>query len=88
MSDVKIPQGYAKRASDNTSVKSFNEALKELATCGCGIECDCYGYLTLPNWNSVTGERTDGYAIYIVDGAVVVDTVANAKAAIEAYKAI
>lgn len=75
-----------KKTKSGIPPKELSLALAEATKCGCGIECDCYGYITLPNWNSVSGERTDGYAIYIVDGALVVDTIANAKAQLDAIK--
>ena len=87
MAKVRFNKGYVK-VDNNKGIGSLSEALAEDAKCGCGLECDCYGYLVLPSWNSSTGARTDGYAIYIVDGAVKVDTVANAKVEIDAYKAL
>lgn len=77
-----------KKTKSGIPAKELNLALAEATKCGCGIECDCYGYLTLPNWNSSTGERTNSYALYIVDGEVVVDTLENAKAAIDVIKGI
>lgn len=72
---------------NNKPIRSLAEGLAKEAECGCGIECQCYGYLVLKDWNSTTGEQTYS-AIYIVDGALVVDTVDNAKAAIDAFKAL
>lgn len=75
-----------KKTKSGIPPKELSLALAEATNCGCGIECDCYGYITLPNWNSVSGERTDGYALYLVDGELVVDTLANAKAQLDAIK--
>ena len=53
--------------------------------CGCGIDC-CYGFLVLPNYNSVSGD-VDGYnAVYVVDGEVVTEPVADAKETITAFR--
>jgi len=62
-------------------------ALAEGINCGCGIECECYGLITLKNWNSTTGE-SDYKAIYLVDGALKVADLATAKAEIDTYKQI
>jgi len=77
-----------KKTKSGIPAKELSLALAEAAKCGCGTECDCYGYMTLPNWSSVTGQRTDGYAIYIVDGEIKVDTLANAKSEIDTIKGI
>lgn len=53
--------------------------------CGCGIDC-CYGFLVLPDYNSVSGD-VDGYnAVYIVNGALVTQPIETAKAAITAFR--
>lgn len=83
---VKFKQGVASKGSKN--IESLKDALAADAKCGCGIECDCYGMLVLPNWNSTTGEREDGWAIYIVDGAIQVADKATAEAEIDGYKAL
>lgn len=79
-----IADGYAE-AKDGSPLGSVEALLTEEAKCGCGINC-CYGYLTLPNWDSTTGDRADRFALYIVDGAVKIDTIDNAKLEIEGYK--
>lgn len=57
-------------------------------TSDCEIGADsCNDFYLVGNYNSVTGVRTLS-AMYFVDGAPVVDTIANAKAAIVALKAI
>ncbi len=83
---TKFAQGVFKDQS-NKNLGSLEEGLANLANCGCGIECTCYGYLTLPNWNSATNAIDGYYAVYIVDGAMKVDTIANAQAEIDAIKA-
>lgn len=66
-------------------VKTVEAALRELTRCGCGIECKCFGYLTLPDYNSTTGEIIMK-AIYLVDGAVKVATVEDAEAELTGYQ--
>lgn len=67
--------------------RELSLALAEATKCGgCGIECECFGYLSLPNWISATGERQDGYVLYIVDGVLKVATKATAEAEIQGYK--
>lgn len=54
-------------------------------SCGCGIDC-CYGVLVLPNYDSETGTILNYFGAYFVDGQLEVDTLDNAKAAINALK--
>jgi hypothetical protein len=62
-------------------------ALKEAAECGCGMVCDeCYSYITLKNYNSTTGDVEGYVALYVVDGALVIDSVENTRAAQKAFK--
>ena len=69
--------------------KELSLALAEATKCGgCGIECECFGYLSLPNWVSETGERQNGYVVYIVNGVLKVATKEAAEAEIQAYKDI
>jgi len=75
------------RKGNKKAVGSLQEALNKEAECGCGVVCGCYSYLKLVNYNSVTGEETP-IVVYVVDGALVVDTEDNAKTAIDGYKAI
>lgn len=77
-----------KKTKSGIPAKELSLALAEATKCGCGIECDCYGYITLPNWDSVSGERTDGYALYLVDGELQIDTITNAKTALDIIKGI
>ncbi len=63
----------------------LREALSAEAECGCGIECGCYSYLTLKNYDSATGAEFQ-VALAVIDGAVVTGTVADIKAAIDVAK--
>jgi hypothetical protein len=59
-------------------------ALTEGAKCGMGINFK-KGYITLPDYNSVSGD-IDGYnAVYIVNGALVTAPVATVETAINNY---
>lgn len=78
---IKITAGTASR---NGKAIIYGEDLLD-ASCDCGINC-CDGYIKLPNYNSDSGDATTA-ALYIVDGALVIGTVASAEAAIKAFKA-
>jgi hypothetical protein len=78
---LKTPATY----DGNKPIRSLADGLAKEAECGCGIECQCYGFLTLKNWDATEGTYTYA-AVYIVDGALVVGTVEEAKAAIDAIK--
>ena len=69
------------------NLDTLAEALAQETECGCGIECICYGYLKLRNFDSTTG-KYDYRVMYFVDGVATFDTEANAKAAIQALKDI
>jgi hypothetical protein len=59
------------------------------AECGCGIDCNCYGYVVLPNWDSTAAstEPVDSRALFIVDATLYIGTVAEAQAVIDGIKA-
>lgn len=78
-----IKGGYVHDGKGKQFTK-LKDALANDATCGCGLDCN-NGYLVLPNFNPVSGDVDGYYAIYIVDGNITVNTVAAAKAAIQAY---
>lgn len=63
---------------------TLRDALANDANCGCGLDCK-NGYLVLPNFNPVSGDIDGYYAVYIVDGSITIDTVAEAKATIQLY---
>lgn len=88
MSKVKLAQGIAWEQSGKTrkGITDLGDGLEKLAECGCGIDC-CYGFLTLPDWDSATGEAIYK-AVYIVDGVLKVGTVADAKDEIGGYRAL
>jgi uncharacterized protein YjdB len=51
----------------------------------CGSYIDPRGFLVLPNFNSVSGDIDERFALYIVNGAVEVDTLVNVTAAVNAF---
>lgn len=59
-------------------------ALSEAAKCGCGLDC-ANGQLVLPNFNSVSGDIDGYHAIYIVDGVITSEPVADARETIAAF---
>lgn len=68
-------------------IGTLSQALAQETSCGCGIECECFGFLKLRNWNSVTGEY-DYRVLYFADGALVVTDQADAETVIAGYKSI
>jgi uncharacterized protein YjdB len=64
---------------------NLTDALANETTCGCGIDCK-EGLISLPNYNSVSGDVDGFFALYLVDGAIVVSPIATARAAIKAFK--
>lgn len=70
---------------DKKRVGSLQEALSEEAKCGCGIECGCYSYLTLKNYNTTTMEASQ-IALCVINGAIMIGTVDEVKAAIDLAK--
>jgi uncharacterized protein YjdB len=63
---------------------TLQDALANDTKCGCGINCK-EGFIALPNFNSESGDIDGYYALYIVDGEIVVDTVENARAEIKSF---
>ena len=51
----------------------------------CGYYIDPRGFLVLPNFNSVSGDKDERYALYIVNGAVEIDTLANVETAVNNF---
>ena len=58
---------------------TLQDALAHDTKCGCGINCK-KGYLVLPNFNSISGDGDQFMAIYVVNGSIEIDTVANVEA--------
>ena len=63
---------------------TLQDALAHDTKCGCGINCK-KGYLVLPNLNSISGDGDQFMAIYVVNGSIEIDTVANVEAILAGY---
>lgn len=81
MRDIKIKKGFAENYKGEVITKGTDLLAGD---CHCGIDC-CYGYIRLPNYNSLSGD-TETYAMYLVDGEWVIEPEADAIAAIKAFK--
>jgi hypothetical protein len=84
---VKFPSGtaYRTKGGKRKTVPGLKEALAEEAGCGCGIECGCYSYLTLKDYNSTDG--TESFvALAVIDGELLIGSIDTVKAAIDAAK--
>ena len=89
---VKLAQGILwslDRKGRRKGVTTLTEAMAKDAECGCGIDCNCYGYVVLPNWDSTatSTEPLDSRALFIVDATLYIGTVAEAQAVIDGIKA-
>lgn len=74
-----------KKEKSGLNPKDVSLALKQLGECGAGFDLD-YGFVILPDFNGDSGD-IDGYVgLYIVDGALVIDTVDNVRSAICAFR--
>lgn len=74
-----------KKEKSGLNPKDVSLALKQLGECGAGFDLD-YGFVILPDFNSDSGDIDQYVGLYIVDGEIVVDSVANVKAAICAFR--
>lgn len=51
----------------------------------CGYYLDPKGFIVLPSFNSVSGDKEGPYALYIVNGSIEVDTLANVETIVNNY---
>lgn len=51
----------------------------------CGSYIDPKGFLVLPNFNSISGDIEERFALYIVNGAVEIDTLANVETVVNNF---
>lgn len=51
----------------------------------CGYYIDPRGFLVLPNFNSVSGDKDERFALYIVNGSVEIDTLINVETIVNNY---
>lgn len=56
----------------------LSDALTNDTKCGCGINCK-QGFISLPNFNSDSGDVDNFFGLYISDGELVVDSISNVK---------
>jgi len=73
-----------KKTKPGLGTGELNLALAQATECGIGIN-PLKGYIVLPNFNSVSGDRDGRVALYIVNGALEIGTVAEVEAAINSY---
>lgn len=78
---LKLTPNSAYKVEDGKKISITEQPLQ---SCGCQFDC-CNGLIELPNYNSVSGDTTP-YALYIVDGEVVTEPIADAITHIRAFK--
>lgn len=76
---------FIKKSKSSIPPRELQLALAEASKCGCGIDC-CYGYLTLPNYNSNSGDVDEFVALYVVDGVLKINDIPTAKNEIKGYQ--
>jgi len=74
---AKIKGGYFHNGKGK-QFTTLQDALANDTICGCGINCK-NGFISLPNFNSVSGDKDGFYGIYVSDGDLVIDTIDNVK---------
>ena len=62
----------------------LNLALAQATECGNGINPK-KGYIVLPSFNTISGDKDERYGLYIVDGSIVVEPIADVISAINAF---
>ena len=67
-----------KKTKSKHNPQELSLGLAELTDCGAGIN-PIKGYVSLPNFDPLTGNITGYYGLYIVDGEIVIDTIDNVK---------
>ena len=51
----------------------------------CGYYLDPKGFIVLPSFNSISGDKEGPYALYIVNGSIEIDTLANVETIVNNY---
>ncbi len=62
----------------------LSDALANDTKCGCGINCK-QGFISLPNFNSDSGDVDNFFGFYISDGELVVDSVSSIKEQLNSF---
>lgn len=73
-----------KKTKSKLNPRELALGLAELTDCGAGIN-PIKGYISLPNFDPLTGNITGYYGLYIVDGEIVIDTIEDVKSQINDY---
>jgi len=73
-----------KKTKPGLGVGELNLALAQATECGNGIN-PIKGYIVLDSFNTISGDRDERYGLYIVDGSIVVEPIADVIAAINAF---
>jgi uncharacterized protein YjdB len=73
-----------KKTKSKINPRELALALAEATECGNGIN-PLKGYVVLPDFNSDSGDVDQRVALYIVDGELVIEPIATAKANISAF---
>lgn len=86
MSQIKLTgnSGLLKKSTSGINQRELSLAMAEATNCGSGFN-PLKGFISLPNFNSSSGDIDGFYGLYIVDGEIVIDTLANVKAQINAF---
>ncbi len=73
-----------KKTKSRINQRELALALAEATECGNGIN-PFNGYIVLPDFNSDSGDVDQRVALYVVDGELVIEPIATAKANISAF---
>lgn len=86
MSQIKLTgnSGLLKKSTSGINQRELSLAMAEATECGAGLN-PIKGYISLPSFNSVSGEIEGYYGLYIVDGEIVINTLENVKTQINNY---
>lgn len=63
---------------------TLQDALANDTKCGCGINCK-EGFISLPNFNSDSGDIDGYYAVFVLNGSIAVTSVESARAQIKSF---
>jgi uncharacterized protein YjdB len=73
-----------KKTKSKINPRELALALAEATECGNGIN-PLKGYVVLPNFNSESGDNDGRVALYVVNGELVIEPIAEAKSNISAF---
>jgi len=86
MSKIKLTgnSNLLKKTTSSINQRELSLAMAEATNCGSGLN-PLKGYISLPNFNSSSGDIDGFFGLYIVDGEIVIDTLSDVKAQVEAF---